>query len=392
LVQTVQGSKPALAVFDTSTGKAERYVPEAVVPKSGRLVFSASQSGSTTTVQAVDITTGTVSVKEVLSGRYTIPEPGVTEAPAGLSSNGRWLVLEGSQAGSGQAPPSHSEFAVLDTSFRSAAKLIELEGSLRFDAIDDNGEYLYLIDYLPESQGRRYDVRRYDLATKTLTKVSTVDKLTPVNTMGGTRLQGVYAQDGSYHFGVYMRQANVAFVHALPLSQDAIAFCIDLPGTAGDDAQQLGWALATGPKHSLYAVNPVLHEIVEIGLNAVHGQPGVVKTGRIPEALASWPQPWIDAEAKELHGLGAAVSGDGSTLYALGPGGVLVIDAASLRVRHVWANEITFTNLVLSPDGKTIFATTHDMDLVAIDAGSGRRLGSWHTRMTVLGLVRALSA
>src|SRR5262249_41596977 len=118
-----------------------------------------------TQVRAIDPKTGqTIRETTVDGGAYTLPKIGASETLGGLSSNGRWLVLEeapGQVAGRWQ-----SSMVVLDTAFAKPPRYVkfEFDGIYRFDGINDSGDGLYLIEYLSSVRPKRYQVRFYDLA------------------------------------------------------------------------------------------------------------------------------------------------------------------------------------------------------------------------------------
>src|SRR5258708_13027104 len=97
-------------------------------------------------------------------------------------------------------------------------KRIALGGTFEFDAIDNTGTRLYLIEYTNITQGY-YRVRVYEVGAG-LGSYAVIDKGgngTP-DPMSGVRLSGVFSPDGNWLYSVYARQGSGAFVHALSLT------------------------------------------------------------------------------------------------------------------------------------------------------------------------------
>src|SRR5713226_2282715 len=99
----------------------------------------------------LDPRTGAVLHKLQLPGSYQLPPATLSGVPGGLSPNGRWLVLEAPDRTSSTLPNS-SHLLVVDTTYAKKPQRIELNGDFRFDAINDGGSRVYLIEYLSTSE------------------------------------------------------------------------------------------------------------------------------------------------------------------------------------------------------------------------------------------------
>src|SRR5258708_11459592 len=105
---------------------------------------------------------------------------------------------------------------------------IDLDGPFEFDAIDNTGTRLYLIEYTNITQGY-YRVRVYEVGAG-LGSYTVIDKGgngTP-DPMSGVRLSGVFSPDGNWRYSVYARPRSGALLPALSLTQ-TFAYCLDLP-------------------------------------------------------------------------------------------------------------------------------------------------------------------
>jgi hypothetical protein len=173
----------------------------------------------------------------------------------------------------------------------------------------------------------------------------------------------VNSPTGDYHYGLYARENNAPFIHALPLDDEPFAWCVDLPVGADTGA---AWSLARTPDGRVYAVNTA-------GLVAEvrPGEPPAVARTLKLQSPQSWI--WKDAEAKEIPGTSAAVvPGDGRTLYAAGPEGIYAVDLQRFAVIRSWPLSLPVVSLVAAPDGTRIFALTESLKMYEIDLASGQ--------------------
>ncbi len=178
---------------------------------------------------------------------------------------------------------------------------IDLEGTFEFDAIDNTGTRLYVIEYTNVTQGY-YRVRVYEVAAGKLGDYTIIDKGgsgTP-DPMSGVRLSGVFSPDGNWLYSVYARQGSGAFVHALNLTQP-FAFCLDLPDD-GSPTDAFHWSLAlTADGKHLYAANGAMGSVMQID-NLDGYDASIVRTKQIGLAGATAGALVQNVEAKELRG------------------------------------------------------------------------------------------
>jgi hypothetical protein len=395
-VDTIQDSAPAIAVVNVP-GARRDFLANAVLSPVGSLAYSVAAKGGDTVVRSLDAGTGRERAEQTVSGSYSLPTPDVNPVPAGLSGNGRWLVLERLSPPPDQGTPQRSRFVVLSTSLAGAVRPVELKGWYRFDAIDDAGSSLYLLEYLHGGQGA-YQVRRYDLKSGALARGVIADKTELGQPMKGLRVTGLYSPDGSWHLGLYARTTGVAFLHALPLSPAMpFAFCVDLPTRSGDVVTQMAWAAVLTPDGSrLYAANDSLGELLELSVptGGRYQAPQVVRRSTLPQPTAM-RLPWVtDAQAKELPAERLVLSNDARTLYLASSHGITTIDTATLSVRGQWLASTSLMSLAISPDGTYLFGATYDHGeglLDQVDARTGGLVGQVQVPLTILGLERVRS-
>ena len=195
-----------------------------------------------TVVVDLDPRTGAVLHKLQLPGSYQLPSATSSGVPGGLSPNGHWLVLESFD----QTPtslPGASHLLVLDTTYATKPKRIDLNGYFTFDAVNNGGDRVYLIEYLSNTG---YQVRFYNLGASSgyLDPTVVFDKSDGSSAMAGIRLSGVPSHDQHWLYSVYVRPDRSAFIHALNL-EGPIAFCIDLPGSGyATNPDEFHWSLA----------------------------------------------------------------------------------------------------------------------------------------------------
>ncbi len=341
-----------VSVIDSRAQAAERRLPLGVPSRDWRHLYSVVGSSLIDT----DPQTGTTLNTMLLPGRYQLPAATITGLPGGMSPNGRWLVVESFDQSSANNPPTATHMLLIDTAASQVMHGVNLSGYFHFDAVSNDGERLYLIQYL---NGKEYFVRLYNVSVGTLDANIVVDKSDGNQAMAGTRLSGVASRDGHWLFSMYVRDNDSPFVHVLSLD-GPFAFCVDLPGSGyAKNPAEMHWSLAMDPTEHLYAVNGVTGVVAEID-GAGQFNPHVRRTGHI-------------AGGKATNGgyNAAVISPDGKTLVTSASSGIEWVDTGSLTVRiqalgdwHVWS-------LGLSPDGKTLYAVSDSGRIAELSMTSG---------------------
>jgi hypothetical protein len=160
----------------------------------------------------------------IVSGNLGIPRVAFDGTTAGLSADGRTLVL--GQARNVQFRRT-SSFAVLDLPGLKVRNLPVLQGDFSFDALSPNGRTLYLIEHVSAEDASRYRVRAYDLGANRLLRKMVTDKRRWQSVMQGVPLARATSNDRRWVFTLYGGGSH-PFVHSLD-TRKAYAVCIDLP-------------------------------------------------------------------------------------------------------------------------------------------------------------------
>lgn len=323
-----QQNEGTVALIDTRSHAAHLRLPLGT-PAPGWRHYYTVNAGN---LLDLDPETGITQARITLPGDYRLPAATNTGIPGGLSPDGAWLVL--------QRLDTSSHLLVVDTTFATQPRRIELPGQFQFDAISNDGERVYLIQQIG---GGDYHVRVYYMSSGSLDPNFVVDKNEGGEAMSGLRLTGVPSHDGSWLFSVYARAHKGAFIHALSLD-GPFALCLDLPGTGYEDGshESLDWSLALSPNgNRLYATNPAMGVVVEFIVN----QLSAGHTFQVAEPSHVWPD-------------GAVVSVDNQTLVIPGPTGVMWLDATTLKPVAQALAGWTVRSLALSPDGTMLYAVS----------------------------------
>ncbi|HEX6547168.1 MAG TPA: hypothetical protein VF134_00305 [Candidatus Dormibacteraeota bacterium] len=337
-----------IAEVEAASGRELAEMPLGAVASDLRREYVVSTPAQQ--MQTIDLNTGRVVRSLPLGGEYRLPID-ATGMPAGLSANGRWLVLTG------------PDFRVVDTTGATPPRRLAFEGQMDFDAISDDGSLLYAIQRL----GQQYAVRVYNVPAGMLDPNVVVGKGEPP-VMAGVRGQSVFSPDHAWQFTIYRGGPTGAFIHALYLRQP-IAWCVFLPQSPSTAAY--GWSLAAAADR-LYAANTMLRLAVAIdwhGAASPWEEPEIVKTGHLPATIPAANAFLINAEAKEIGG-SLAVSPDGATLYAADAAVIQAIDTSSMAVRARWGAGV-FSRIALGPRGDTLYWVNPEGQLVGIDTQTG---------------------
>jgi DNA-binding beta-propeller fold protein YncE len=165
--------------------------------------------------------------------------------------------------------------------------------------------------------------------------------------------------DGEWVFTLYRNARKGPFVHALG-ARDGVAFCIDLPRSArSSDAAARAWGLALSPDEgTLYAANPVLGLVVEVGTDDHQ----VRRVARMPRS------PALPAAAAPV------VSPGGAALYVPSGRGVEVVDTTTLRPGRPLLAGTAVRGLAAAAGGRRLYAATAGGELVGLDARTGHVL------------------
>lgn len=340
--------------IDLATAAAGPALPRGVLSPDGHKLYAVSGSN----LSVIDTSSGASPATYQMPAAFELPQvqPGV---PAGLSHNGKWLLLE-------SVTPARSRFWRLDVT-TGKGTTVDLDGKFEFDGIADDGSGLYLLQWLPNQPGR-YSVRVYDFGARTLQPYTLTDKTENLSSMSGTRLASVTEPTGHWQYTLYMGGPTGAFVHALELMGDfPIAWCVELPALDPITAQ--GWSIAmTADGSVIYAANPAAGKLATIHPQG-DGKPTIDRVADIGRPGTAALPGVVNAVAKEMAG-GLAVL-DADRMYVPGSTGIEVIDLKAGRQVATWLQSWGIRSLALVPGGGQLLAIDQRSRLLRIDTTSG---------------------
>jgi hypothetical protein len=210
-------SADGLPVVDVDVGSS------GVADPAQQVRYAALQVGPKTVVARIESNGGRIVGSRQLQGRFTIPAVAYDRSAAGLSADGRTLVLITPRP---QFPRAQTMFAVLDARKLKLRKTVMLSGDYSFDALSPAGRWMYLIHYTSPKDPLQYEVVALDLRSGKLDSEPIVDPREPDEKMNGHPLTRATSADGRWAYTLY-EGAEHPFVHALDTSRQD-ARCIDL--------------------------------------------------------------------------------------------------------------------------------------------------------------------
>jgi hypothetical protein len=368
----------SLELSASADGATRRTLDSGAVAPDWSRIYTLVMLQNATRIRTFNPATGAELAHLDVPGIWDLPTAAMSGVPDAVAAGGRYLTLADSLS-PGRPGRTDSSFLIVDTSFRAAPQRVDLHGDFLFDGLSADGQRLFLLENVTRgvNQALEYHVRRYDVAGHSLAPGIIVDKRSSDgNTMAGTPLGRTTTPDGRWQLTAYAFGPGGPFVHALNLV-DSMAVCLDLPATNDPNGteMQLLWSLTQTADHRrVFAVNGGTGAVVEISLAGDF--PGIARqsTLAVPQATPAGSS-WLGttAEAKRLVSSGAVLSGDGSTLYAVGDAGVIVIDTATLTLRRILAPRLAPGSLALSPDGRWLFVVdvTGSPVVDAVELASG---------------------
>jgi hypothetical protein len=191
----------------------------------GKTHFVAVPAGDSTLVESIG-SDGSVWNFPSFKGSWGIPMITYRD-PAGLSRDGRTLVVQTLVAGS------PTKFLVLDTRTMRVREQFTLKGNYSFDALSPDASKLYLIQRVDANNYSRYIVRAYDLSTQTLLPGRIADRTQKGWVMQGDAMTRTTSLGGRWVYTLYMNQGGTPFIHALD-TVNGVAHCIGIPWASAD--------------------------------------------------------------------------------------------------------------------------------------------------------------
>jgi hypothetical protein len=182
-------------------------------------------NGATTAIESIG-RDGSVQNWPSFRGSWGIPM--ITwRDPAGLSRDGRTLIVQSLQFGS------PTSFLVLDTRTMRLRDQFTLKGNYSFDALSPDASRLYLIQRVDANNYSRYIVRAYDLNAHTLLPGRIADRTQKSWVMQGDALTRTTSVGGRWVYTLYMNNGDTPFIHALDTVK-GVAHCIGIPWASAD--------------------------------------------------------------------------------------------------------------------------------------------------------------
>jgi hypothetical protein len=354
--------------LDASTGRVAFHGDGAVPQADRSRAFSATSEDGVTTLSTIDGATGDV------SGSVTVPGDLSIRAVAGDGS--KVALMRPPAPGTDPwipVPRTRTTIVVADPSGGAEPERFRLPGNLEPEAFSNDGEFLFVIQYLPPAAPSLYRVAALELEDGDVYPVIGRFK-TWARRMPGTRLEQLLAPDGRQLYTLYSSQPAayaegydvvqsssrrpVAFVHVLNL-EDRWAYCLPLPKRLwGAPAGQQ--AMATSPDAlRLYVVDPSRDTVAVIGTSRTR----VLAT----EA--------VDFATDDTEHAAAVVSPDGDTLYVGTGDSVIALDTASFEIRYRWPTSAPVQALSTTADGAMLYAAFAD-GIDVMDPSTGVVQGS----------------
>jgi hypothetical protein len=230
------------ALADGQMPFAAQGSPGALSPD-GSIRYLALGAGANTVLAEVQTKDGTLRYEAPLLGSYGVPTIVAGGPGAGLSHDGKTLVVANPDLGM------VSRFLVYDTRTLHMKNGIVLDGSFAFDALSPDASRLYLIQHTEASDGdySHYVVRAYDLRTNRLLPGRIADRAQKSWVMDGYPLARVTSADGRWVYTLYENGGvgGYPFVHALDTVK-GVAHCIGVPLTGQSGIYNLVLSLGDG--------------------------------------------------------------------------------------------------------------------------------------------------
>jgi YVTN family beta-propeller protein len=363
-VRTADGT----LTLDVRTDRVLLRAPGSAPQADWSTLFSTDAEGDGTVLRTLDPSTG--------ADASSLPLPGSLAIRAVAGDGSRVALSRPAPPGTDPwtpVPRRHTTIVIADPSGATAPETYRLNGNLEPEAFSNDGDSLFVIQYLPPTAPSLYRVSALELEDGDVYPVPGRFK-TWSQRMPGTRLVQVPAPDGRQLYTLYSSQPSgyaegyderqayagrpVAFVHVLNLDE-SWAFCMPLPKRLWD-APAGEQAMAASPDGSrLYVVDPSRDTVAVVDTEKTK----VVRTAT------------VGFETDDTAHAAATVSPDGGTLYVGTGDAVVAVDTATLDVRFLWPTSIPAQALATSVDGAALYAAFADR-IDVLDPSTGTVQGS----------------
>ena len=198
---------------------------DGVVSSSGLVRYVALPGKDSTVLEAIGTRDGHVLRWRAIAGGFGIPFVTYNGTTAGISRNGRTLVL--GESSFTMPLRTVSTFQVVDPA-TFGYETISLHGDFSFDAVSPDAHHLYLIQHVSATNLNRYLVREYDLYADRLLPGAIADRTQRGWIMQGSPVARAASANGRFVYTLYQNPGGYPFVHALDTMRGR-AHCIGLP-------------------------------------------------------------------------------------------------------------------------------------------------------------------
>lgn len=358
-----------MTVVDATTDTVVASLPVGtLLPDRSR--YWTVQPGDRTTVRGIDPATGLDAVSFTIDGRWSVPAA-YGPAPSGLSANGKWMVLVAppvAVSGSGML----NRFAVVDLVQTKLDRVVNANGDLGFDAVSDDGRNLYLVEHLVPAPHYAVRVASFNGASGLGSGILGQIKTAEPEVMNGLYHASV-AVGADWFLSLYSNPGRGPFIHALNTTQLYAQCILNIPDVPV--ALRPAWSMVHDPKHlKLYAVNGAGGVVSEVNTAALVVTRSNIELSPAASTLASAP----------LHP--AALSADGTRIYAAAEHGVIVIYTGDLTVHSRYLADRLVDSVAVSEDGQRLYVVSNGA-ISKVEAASGKLLGTVSSAPRALGVL-----
>jgi DNA-binding beta-propeller fold protein YncE len=356
-----------MSVIDATTDSLVAALPVGtLLPDRSR--YWTVDPGDRTTVRGIDPSTGADKTSFVLDGRWSVPAS-YGPAPSGLSANGKWMVLVAPPHATGAAMV--NRFAVVDLANGRLDRVVTADGDVGFDAVSDDGRNVYLVEHLVPAPHYAVRVASFNgagLQDGVLGQIKTAEP----EVMNGLYHASV-AVGSDWFLSLYSNPGRGPFIHALNTTQLFAQCILNMPDVPA--ALRPAWSMLLDAKHDrLYAVNGAGGVVSEIDTSALVVLRSNVDLAPTAASLTGAP----------LHP--AALSADGTRIYAAAEHGVMVIYTGDLSVRARYLTDRLVDSVAVSGDGQRLYVVSGGA-VTRVEAATGKPLGTLAAAAGALGLL-----
>ncbi len=324
--------------------------------------------GDSTTVRGIDPTTGLDQASFVLDGRWSVPAA-YGPASSGLSANGKWMVLVAPPHPTGAAMV--NRFAVVDLANKRLDRVVTADGDVGFDAVSDDGRNLYLVEHLVPAPHYAVRVASFNgagLQAGVLGQIKTADP----EVMNGLYHASV-AVGGDWFLSLYTNPESGPFIHALNTTQLYAQCILNIPDVPV--VLRPAWSMLLDPEHArLYAVNGAAGVVSEVDTRRLTVLRSSIDLAPVATSLTTTPR----------HA--AALSADGTRIYAAAEHGVIVIYTGDLSVHSRYLADRLVDSVAVSGDGQRLYVVSGGT-IIKVEAATGRPLGTLASAPWAVGLL-----